>query len=90
MKTGAIPAAFEGAQETRYHLRNGLYFDKRDDGWVRIAYAKSGQADETPQAICEVPPHEWASVVAFLCGIGGEAESHAFALRFHQEGPFPA
>lgn len=62
-----------------YHLRNGIFLGRTENGEVRI------QATQ-PGAIT-VSPSEWASAVAAVSASGETGETHQAALDFHNGDP---
>lgn len=66
-----------------FHLRNGWYFNRLDDGMVQII--KRADAHENAPIVAEViiAAWEWASVVAAVSGNGEATETYQDALRLH-------
>lgn len=79
---------------SKFHSKDGLYFQRRDDGSVDISHwlsgiANTGRADQQP---CDVlnrswrlTASEWASVVASVSQDGENGETWKAALDFHGE-----
>jgi hypothetical protein len=59
-----------------YHWRDGIYFRRNDDGSVRVA-------SQTHAILFDVPPNEWASIVAHVSAKGETGEAFARAQAFH-------
>jgi hypothetical protein len=63
---------------TGHHWRNGWYFRRRPDGTVTILPGEfNGGID--------IPPSEWASIVASVSPSGDVATAHRDALAFHEK-----
>ncbi len=58
-----------------FHARDGWYFQRQDDGSVKISAAVS-RSTET----LTIPPNEWASIVAAVSAQGETAETYQAAL----------
>ena len=71
---------------TGFHLRDGLHFQRGEDGSVTIVKS-NGQAFD-PEILWElaVPAEEWASVVASMSVRGETGETWEMALNFHRYG----
>lgn len=67
----------------RFHLRNGFYFARNEDGSVVIE-VEPGTGE--PITV-EVGPSEWASVLASVCARRESGATHAEALAFHLATP---
>jgi len=61
-----------------FHARDGWYFQRQDDGSVKISAAVS-RSTET----LTIPPNEWASIVAAVSAQGETAETYQAALSAH-------
>lgn len=61
----------------RYHLRNGLFFERVDD-YIVMSWSPSAAS---PLVLCKVPVHEWASAVASTSKRGETRETYDEALR---------
>lgn len=66
---------------SKYHWRDGWYFDRTEDGSVVIS---KGPREEAHQALI-IPPNEWASIVASVSASSETAESFAAAQRLHND-----
>jgi hypothetical protein len=66
-----------------FHLRDGLYFERLEDGGVRIVKTATGQFGDAKNVFeIEVSAGEWASVVAAVSPKGETSETYHSALNF--------
>ena len=75
----------------RYHWNDGWFFQRLDFGIVRILKFPSASVDfDAPASealvIADIPPHEWASIVAHMSAHGENSEGFEAAERFHRRG----
>ena len=70
---------------SRFHRRDGWYFERWDDGTVRIEKysGKAGTEARKLDEVAEIPAAEWASIIASVTSQGKTAESYATAQAFH-------
>jgi hypothetical protein len=75
-----------------FHSRDGFYFERLEDGTVRVSLclhglANTGRADQAPVAVVvrsvDLPENEWASVVASVSSLGDTGENWQRARDFH-------
>lgn len=64
-----------------YHWRNGLYFQRLANGSVLITSQPDLQSPAS--VIGEVPPAEWASIVAAVTPAGENSFTHKAAEDLH-------
>lgn len=64
-----------------FHLRDGLYFKRDQNGFVRLTKTRNAHSSEVDYATA-ITPEEWASIVAFV-SLRGETANWANALAFH-------
>lgn len=66
-----------------FHWRDGITFERKDDGRVDmfVPLVANGEAGTTHH----IPAAEWASIIAAVSAIGETAEQYADALSFHGE-----
>ena len=82
-----------------FHLRNGFFFQRLDDGSVRIRYAQpvidelgnpapsvGGGYFQAIIAQVTVPENEWASVLASVSAAGETSETWQAARDYHASG----
>jgi len=62
--------------QTGFHARDGWYFERQDDGSVKISAA----VDRCTEQLI-LPAAEWASVVAAVSAEGETAQSYQQALK---------
>lgn len=65
--------------QSKYHWKDGIYFERYPDGSVHIFSSKRDFED------MEIPPDEWSSIVAFLSIKGDNAITVDQAFKFHME-----
>ena len=65
-----------------FHAKNGQYFERQDDGSVRI-FARGGLGLSSDPIVKDVTlgPSEWASVVASMSLEGENGETYRAALQ---------
>lgn len=72
-----------------FHWRRGMYFRRQQDGTVEVIQTvNEGKTDEIEWSR-EIPPSEWASIVAAVSYQGETGDTYRTALGFHgasQEG----
>lgn len=86
-----------------FHLRNGFFFERLNDGSVRIRYAQpvidefgnpapaaGGGYFKAIIAQVTVPENEWASVLASVCAAGETSKTWQAAREYHATGSNPA
>lgn len=66
-----------------FHLCNGLYFRREDDGAVSIRLAEDAKPDSETIFSAYIPASSWASVVAHVSANGEDADTYQAALHFH-------
>jgi hypothetical protein len=68
-----------------FHLRDGLFFERADNGAVRIVKTANGRFPGDDQITFDitVPENEWGSVVAMVSSVGETHESWMSARAFH-------
>lgn len=67
---------------SEFHQRDGWYFSRLEDGSVQIRVEDSTAANREFRTHM-IPPNEWASVIASVCGAGETAATFRAAERFH-------
>lgn len=67
-----------------FHVADGLFFRRSDDGAVQIGRGKSFDSVEIIQTM---DASSWGSVVSSVCARGENYETYNAALIFHQEAP---
>ncbi len=65
-----------------FHWSDGLYFRRLNDGTVELTQTKHGRTDEVEWQR-EIPPSEWASIVAAVSYQGETKDTYETALGFH-------
>lgn len=65
---------------TGFHANDGWYFERQEDGSVKISAAVS-RCVET----ITLKPAEWASVVTAVSALGETSETYQAALRLHDQ-----
>jgi hypothetical protein len=65
-----------------FHWSNGLYFRRLSDGTVEVTQTKHTKTDEIAWQY-EIPPSEWASIVAAVSYQGETRDTYGTALGFH-------
>lgn len=66
-----------------FHWKDNWYFERRDNGVVRIYHlGERGIADED----IEIDADSWASIMASVSAQGETAESFQEARNFHHKG----
>jgi hypothetical protein len=65
---------------TGFHANDGWYFERQDDGSVKISAA----VDRSTETIT-LPPAAWASVVTAVSAQGETSETYQAALQMHGE-----
>lgn len=90
--TGSCPCGcgvqfIDGVQQlppeaTMFHLRDGYYFMRHDDGRVTIRVCDSALADAEVLGEVTIPDNEWASVVASTAARGETGETYNEALDY--------
>lgn len=65
-----------------FHWSGGLYFRRMEDGTVEMTQTKGGQTDDIEWQR-EIPPSEWASIVAAVSYQGENGDTYRTALGFH-------
>ncbi len=70
---------------SRFHYRDGWYFERLEDGSVRITHP-DGWIDDKTQAHedFDIDPASWASIVAHVSKLGETAESYQHTIAAHQ------
>jgi hypothetical protein len=63
-----------------FHWRDGIYFARNDDGSVYVSIPDKLDA---PCRELTIPGNEWCSIVAAVCGGGGNADTVAKAAALH-------
>jgi len=67
-----------------FHWKDNWYFERRDDGTVRIYHLDDhGIADED----IEIDADSWASIIASVSAGGDAADNFQIAQSFHMGGP---
>lgn len=70
-----------------FHLKGGWYFERLDDGSVRICHEEEGtRADGgfVEYDVClDIDPDSWASIVASVSAKGETGERFQEAVRYH-------
>jgi hypothetical protein len=65
---------------TGFHANDGWYFERQEDGSVKISAAVSRSAETIT-----LKPAEWASVVTAVSARGETSETYQAALRLHDQ-----
>jgi len=70
-----------------FHWKDGWYFERLEDGSVRI-YHEDLEADQEKEmveydVVIDIDPDSWASIVASVSARGDTAEAFQVAKRFH-------
>jgi hypothetical protein len=66
-----------------YHWSRGMYFRRLQDGTVEVTQTvNEGKTDEIEWSR-EIPPNEWASIVAAVSHQGETGDTYRTALKFH-------
>ncbi len=63
-----------------FHVSNGLYFRRTDDGSVEVG---RGPGFDDVEVIQTIDPSSWASVVSSMCARGENHLTYTEALAFH-------
>ncbi len=66
-----------------FHWSRGMYFRRLQDGAVEITQTKDGGKTDEVEWQREIPPSEWASIVAAVSHRGETDDTHRAALDFH-------
>lgn len=69
-----------------YHLANGLFFDRLEDGAVTINVTREGAGlppDGSPSFAVEIDPESWVTVVEEMSGQENSADLHREARNLH-------
>lgn len=64
-----------------FHARDGQFFERQDDGSVRILSRETGHGGAAILKDVTLGPSEWASVVASMSLEGEDGETWRLALR---------
>ena len=78
----ALEAAL-GLNSRSLHWRDGWYFIRASDGAVVIEKHPKGRIEAVPEIAVQIPPGEWASIVASVSAQGETAETYQQILAFH-------
>ena len=65
-----------------FHWRDGLYFLRREDGTVEVTQTVGRRSDDVKWQV-EIPPEEWAGIVAAVTPDGADSNSYRRALALH-------
>lgn len=75
-----------------FHWQNGWYFERLDDGSVRIYHQDpvskrtAGEGEFAEYDTCiDIHMDSWASIVASVCARGETGETWREALQFHNK-----
>ena len=68
---------------TGFHAHDGWYFERQDDGSVKISAA----VDRSSEVII-LTAAEWASVITSVSTLGETSETYQAAVRLHGAGPY--
>lgn len=66
-----------------FHWSDGLYFRRLHDGTVEMTQTKDGGKTDDIEWQREIPPSEWASIVAAVSYQGETEDTCKTALGFH-------
>ena len=71
----------------KFHYRDGLHFERLEDGSVRITYPGGWIDDKRrEEETFVIEANSWASIVAHVSHRGATAETFPAALIFHNGG----
>jgi hypothetical protein len=74
-----------------YHWREGLYFNRAENGDVEIRKMDSDPSQAFPSINITIPANEWASIVSFVSKGGETGESYSGTFAFHMGSlPYPS
>lgn len=65
-----------------FHVQNGLFFKREENGLITVAACESAQADARVIFKTAFPPSVFASVVADMSARGENGNTYAEALQF--------
>jgi hypothetical protein len=68
-----------------FHARDGFYFERTDDGGVRVRVAEDAKVDSPTLREVTLDDSAWASVVAAVCARGETGPTWREARAFHVE-----
>jgi hypothetical protein len=74
----------------KFHVANDLYFERYDDGSVRVTKTKQTDDGEKDVVSELLDAEAWASVIASMSYYGEEDYGFYRALNFHQGDPLPS
>ena len=66
-----------------FHWSRGMYFRRLQDGTVEVTQTKDGGKTDDIEWQREIPPSEWASIVAAVSHQGETGYTYRTALGFH-------
>ncbi len=78
-----------------FHYKDGWYFERLDDGGVRIYHVEQSVLTRSPvlgleceeyDMVLDIDSDSWASVVASVSAQGDTAEAFQEARNFHHKG----
>lgn len=72
-----------------FHVSDGLYFEDKPDGSVRIIKRETGHADAPVIFDITLGPSSWASVIASMSYYGEEDGGFYRAIEFHSGESLP-
>lgn len=74
-----------------FHWREGLYFNRLENGDVEISKSASHPSQALPAILLVIPSNEWASIVSSVSKGGETSESYSGTLAFHMGSlPYPS
>ena len=69
----------------KFHYKDGWYFERLEDGAVKISYPGGWIDDKTQdEEYLIIDPASWASIVASVSKLGDVTETFQKAIAFHQ------
>lgn len=64
----------------KFHWKDGWYFQRMADAGVQVTHHQFGSHEVVEM---EIPPREWASIVAAVSAAGETTERFDTALNYH-------
>ena len=66
-----------------FHLENGWYFSREENGNVKIMKREDAEPDAALITAITMTPDDWASVVSSVCARGNRKDAFDGARLFH-------
>lgn len=70
---------------SKFHYTDGWYFERLEEGTVRIYHNNKGAFGATEEdQVLDIDPASWASIVASVSKLGETSETYQRAIAYHQ------